>query len=70
MNKRRGIPRQELDAEKFLIRLWKELKIGNRKLINWLFFYQPIGGWKSMDAILHIVAVVAWIYLGMFCISK
>ena len=66
MIKHRAIPKEELQAEEFLSRLWQETKISVRKLIKWIFFYKPT---DNVDAFIHILGVVAWLYLGIFIVS-
>ena len=56
----------EIKCERFLNRLWQETKIGVRKLIKWLFFYKPT---DNVDAFIHIVGVIAYLYLGIFILS-
>jgi uncharacterized membrane protein YkvA (DUF1232 family) len=67
MIKKSDIPKEELQARKFLNRLWKELRFGSKRLVKWLFFYKPE---DNMDALLHVIAVCAWLYLGIFVMSK
>lgn len=43
--------------------IWKEIKNGGK----WFFFYQPK---NKMDAMLHIIAWFAYIYIGWFALVR
>lgn len=53
----------ELKAEKFLNRSWKFVKKESIRFIRWLFFYTPE---NKMDATLHIIAVISWLFIGFY----
>lgn len=61
MRKPKTDPTEE-KVEEFLRRSWVIIKKEGKRFSNWLFFYKPE---DKMDGILHILTVIAYIFIGV-----
>ena len=71
MYKRSELDKYERKIESMERKEWREAKKIVKKysiiLINWLFFYQYD---EFMDALIHVITVCAWLWLGFFIASR